>query len=126
MQKFVSWCLGAAFATGLAATAYALDDADMIAAYLFDEGSGDTAADISGNGYEGVISAGGWVEGVYGEAVEFTGGQSHMAAADVFLALPNNAITIGAWFQLREHATYEGIIGGSEPDVGENAGECCQ
>ncbi len=126
MHRFAYWCLGAAFATGLAVTAHALDGTDMIALYPMDEGSGDTTEDISGNGHEGVITDGSWVSGVYGEAVEFSGGQSHMAADGVFSSLPNNAITLGAWFQMLGHTTYEGIIGGSEAGIGEINGECCQ
>ena len=126
MRRFATWCLGVAAATAFVTSAYALDFTGLIAAYTFDEGSGDTAEDISGNGHEGIISAGDWTDGVFGGAAEFTGGQSHMAADDVFLALPNNAITVGAWFQLLEHTTYEGIISGSEAGVGEVAPECCQ
>ena len=126
MRTFAIWCLAVAMAAALGTSAYALDFDGLIAAYPFDEGSGDTAGDISGNGFDGEIIAGNWVTGVFGEAVEFTGGQSHMFADDVFSSLPNNAITIGAWFQLQDHPTYEGIISGSEAGIGEVRGECCQ
>jgi hypothetical protein len=99
-----------------------LDFTGLVAVDPFDEGSGDTATDISENGYDGVITSGDWVDGVFGGAAEFTGGQSHMAAEGVFSALPNNALTIGAWFQILEHTTYEGVIGGSDPALG----GCCQ
>ena len=122
MRRFGTWCLGAAAASALITSTYALDFTGLVAAYPFDEGSGDTATDISENGYDGVITSGDWVDGVFGGAAEFTGGQSHMAAEGVFSALPNNALTIGAWFQILEHTTYEGVIGGSDPALG----GCCQ
>ncbi|MBT5533668.1 LamG domain-containing protein [Candidatus Poribacteria bacterium] len=109
-------------AAALATSAYALDFDGLIAAYTYDEGSGDTAEDISGNGFDGTIVDGNWVTGVFGEAIEFTGGQSHMFADGVLSSVPNNAITLGAWFQLQDHPAYEGIIGGSDPDLG----GCCQ
>ena len=54
-----------AAAAALATSAYALDFTGLVAAYTFDEGTGDTAADSSGNGYDGVIMAGDWVDGVF-------------------------------------------------------------
>ena len=121
MRRYATWCLGVAAAAALATSAYALDFTGLVAAYTFDEGTGDTAADSSGNGYDGVIMAGDWVDGVFGMAAEFTGGNSHMAAEGVFASNPNNAITLGAWFQLIAHTTYEGVISGSDPAVG----GCC-
>ena len=121
MRRYATWCLGVAAAAALATSAYALDFTGLVAAYTFDEGTGDTAADSSGNGYDGVIMAGDWVDGVFGMAAEFTGGNSHMAAEGVFASNPNNAITLGAWFQLIAHTTYEGVISGSAPAVG----GCC-
>ncbi|MBT3266133.1 LamG domain-containing protein [Candidatus Poribacteria bacterium] len=126
MRNIGMWCSAAILSGVVITSAVALDMSGLIAAYPMDEGSGTTAADISGNGYDGVITDGAWTSGVYGEAVEFTGGQSHMAADGVLSSLPNNAISLGAWFQLQAHTTYEGIIGGSEEGVGEVSGECCQ
>ena len=126
MRKLRTWCLAAILSGAAITSALALDMSGLIAAYPMDEGAGAKAADISGNGHDGVITDGNWVTGVYGEAVEFTGGQSHMAADGVLSSLPNNAISLGAWFQLQAHGTYEGIIGASEAGVGAVSGECCQ
>jgi hypothetical protein len=41
--------------------------------YKFDTGSGNTAVDSSGNGYDGTIIGAGWVNGKLGKALEFDG-----------------------------------------------------
>jgi len=58
-----------------AATGKAEIDPDSIAGlWLFDEGAGDEAADISGNEYHGDLQDGPyWVDGVFGKALEFNG-----------------------------------------------------
>ncbi|MEO2003638.1 MAG: LamG domain-containing protein [Candidatus Poribacteria bacterium] len=126
MRKIRTWGLTAMLAAVGVTSCLALDMNGLIAAYPMDDGSGAVAVDVSGNGHDGVITEGTWVAGVYGEAVQFSGGQSHMAAEGVLASLPNNAISIGAWFQLQAHTTYEGIISGSEAGVGAVSGECCQ
>ncbi|HIO23203.1 MAG TPA: LamG domain-containing protein [Nitrospinaceae bacterium] len=46
----------------------------IVAAWLFDEGSGKTASDSTGNGHDGAIEAGAkWVNGRFGKALEFDG-----------------------------------------------------
>ena len=72
MRKVGTWCLAAMLSGAAATSTLALDKSGLIAAYPMDEGAGATAADISGNGHDGVITDGAWVSGVYGEAVEFT------------------------------------------------------
>ena len=59
--------VGLSFVTGLKCA-----EAELIGAWLFDEGSGDTAADSSGNGIDGVIVGGPeWVDGQFGKALKF-------------------------------------------------------
>ena len=46
----------------------------LVAAYGFDEGSGTTVADASGNGHTGTITAATWAAtGKYGKALQFNG-----------------------------------------------------
>ena len=120
----------AAVLIGMASAASALDSAGLIAGYPMNEGDGEQVKDISGNDYHGTLNDAGWYKGgdapTGGTAVEFTGGQSHMAAADVFSSLPNNAISMGAWFYLTNHTAYEGILSGSEGGKGNPPGDCCQ
>ena len=51
-------------------TAVTLDDA--IGIWLFDDGTGDTTADSSGNGNDGILMEGPqWVDGRFGKALSF-------------------------------------------------------
>ena len=71
--------------------------AGQVAAYSFDEGSGTTANDASGNGNNGTVANATWVAGKYGCAY-FTG------AANSMVTMPNSAslgltagMTLEAW-----------------------------
>ncbi|MBM3215255.1 LamG domain-containing protein [Candidatus Poribacteria bacterium] len=116
--------VGSALLIAASASA-ALDTKGLLAAFTMDEGKGDTTTDVV-KGVKGTIVNGKWVKGPFGQAVELTGGQSVVTAPGLFSKLPNNAISVGSWFQLQSHTTYEGIIGGSEAGVGAVKGECCQ
>jgi hypothetical protein len=48
-----------------------VSQANIIGAWLFDEGSGNVLKDASGNGHDGVITGGMWIEGKFGKALEF-------------------------------------------------------
>ena len=45
----------------------------LVAAYAFDEGSGATAVDASGNGRDGAVAGATWATGRYGGALSFDG-----------------------------------------------------
>lgn len=125
LRRVIVLCLTGVGLAGTWTASAALDTKGLLAVFTFDEGKGDTSKDIV-NGNVATIVNGKWVKGVFGQAVELTGGQSVARAPGLYKKLPNNAISIGAWFQLLAHTTYEGIIGGSEPGKGAIAGECCQ
>ena len=130
MRVRMLFCAAALIGTGAAFSACALDSTGLIAAYPMNEGEGDQVADISGNSFDGTLTNADWLidDGAPtgGTAIEFKGGNSHMAAPNVFASLPNNAISMGAWFYLTNHSTYEGILSGSEAGKGNPAGGCCQ
>src|SRR5687767_12724020 len=47
---------------------------DLVAAYSFNEGTGSTATDVSGNGHPGTVAGATWTtEGRYGGALSFDG-----------------------------------------------------
>lgn len=48
--------------------------AKVIAAWLFDEGAGKVVKDYSGNGYDGEITGGKWIDGKFGKGLEFDTG----------------------------------------------------
>jgi len=56
----------------------AVDPGSVVGIWLFDEGSGDVAADSSGNGNDANLVDAVWADGVRGKAVEFDGA-SHVA-----------------------------------------------
>lgn len=132
MRYRLTICAAAVFAVSMCmlSAASALDSEGLIAGYPMNEGGGDEVKDISGNEYHGTLNGADWHKSADaptgGFAVEFTGGQSHMAAENVFSSLPNNAVSMGAWFYLTNHTTYEGILSGSEAGKGNPPGGCCQ
>lgn len=70
----------------------------LIAAYSFDSDSGNTAKDITGNGYNGVVKDAKYVDGKFGKAIEFDGvkSQVEIASKDA-LNFKDGAITVEAW-----------------------------
>jgi hypothetical protein len=53
------------------------DFTEGLVLYLpFDEGAGDAAEDLSGNGHDGVIDGPDWVDGKFGKALKFNGENS--------------------------------------------------
>jgi len=90
----------AALGMGLTTPAQAVDP-DLVAYWPFDEGSGTTAFDVSGNGNDGIfVGDPKWVAGMFGGALEFNG--------DDYLDCGNNPsleirdqITIAFWFQVQ-------------------------
>lgn len=80
LSRFVTACV--VFASVIALTSSpAFAAGKMYAAYSFDEGSGATAKDSSGNGFNGTISGAKWVNGKYGKALEFNGDGDHVLIA---------------------------------------------
>lgn len=76
-------------------------DTNLIAHYTFDEGSGSTAVDASGNGNNGTLVNGPvWVSGKVGtNALDFDGADDYVDLGN--LDIPGNAMTIAAWFNSR-------------------------
>src|SRR5437016_3688542 len=68
---------------GAAATRVAGGSTGLVAAYAFDEGSGATAADASGNANTAKITGASWsTAGQYGGALSFNGTSNSVQAAD--------------------------------------------
>jgi len=69
-----------------------------VAAYAFDEGSGTTVTDASGNGQNGTITGATWTSsGKYGYALSFNGSNSRVSIADSDLLDLTTDMTIEAW-----------------------------
>jgi uncharacterized repeat protein (TIGR03803 family) len=71
--------------------------AGLIAAYGFNEGGGDVAADSSGRGHHGVIAGAKYVDGRFGRALRFDGQYDWVTVADAADLDLRNALTIEAW-----------------------------
>jgi hypothetical protein len=68
-----------------------------VGVWTFDEGSGTSVADSSGNGDNGVLSGGvSWVPGVSGTALSFDG-TGQVKVSDKTALEPQSAVTVSAW-----------------------------
>ena len=72
--------------------------ADLVAHWRFDEGSGTTASDASGNGNHGTLQGNPqWVAGRIGGALEFNGTDSMIDIPYSPDMTPSEGATMGAW-----------------------------
>jgi glucose/arabinose dehydrogenase/chitodextrinase len=70
----------------------------LVAAYGFDDGSGASAADSSGNGNTGAVSGAAWATaGRYGSALSFNGTSSRVVVPDADSLDLTTALTVEAW-----------------------------
>lgn len=83
----------------LVGTCFALDK-DLVAYWTFDEGTGKTVKDVTGNGHDGkFVGDPKWVEGKFGKAIEFDGKSNYVEVADdPELAIKKNA-SYATWFR---------------------------
>ena len=78
-------------------TSFFHDDAYTMTHWTFNENSGDTAYDISGNGNHAKIHAASWCPGAFGSALEFNGNGTYADAPNApSLCIATNALTIEA------------------------------
>jgi hypothetical protein len=113
MGKRTAFLFGIAVVLGLATGAAR---ADMILHYPFDEGSGTTVEDVTGNGNDGTFSgAVEWVPGVMGTAVRLDSAGERVVLNDLDPTAANNAMTLCAWINWEgmDHGsiTHQGIFG---------------
>src|SRR5213078_3322484 len=70
----------------------------LVAAYGFNEGTGTTAGDASGNGNTGTLSNATWsTSGKYGGALSFNGINAWVTVADAASLDLTGALTLEAW-----------------------------
>jgi RHS repeat-associated protein len=93
----------------------------LIARWTFEEGSGTTVRDVSGNGHDGVIQGGAtWAVGNPGHGLRFDGIDDFVSVANAAgIPAGNEAYTIEAWIK-PESMGARGIIGWGRFD---NAGQ---
>jgi len=92
-----------------------IDPESIAAAWLFDEGKGKVAKDISGNDYDGELKKNPlWVDGKFNSALEFSGG-NYVEILDSSENLPFGAsepFTITAWVKNQGGGTVIGKFNG--------------
>ncbi len=82
----------------LAAPAQNAQPSDLVAAYSFDEGSGSSVADLSGNGNVGALDGASWTSaGKFGSALSFNGSSSRVRVPDAASLDLTSAVTLEAW-----------------------------
>ena len=70
----------------------------LVAAYAFDEGSGTTVTDLSGNGNNGTITNATWsTSGKYGKALQFNGTSALVTIPDTASLRLSSGMTLEAW-----------------------------
>ena len=97
LSRFIVVCLLALFL--LAFEPLTISDAELVGQWLFDKGNGDIAVDSSGNGNDGTINNAKWVDGKFGEALEFTGSNSNVEVPHD-AALTVEEFTLMAWMKV--------------------------
>ncbi len=86
---------------------------DGLVLYLpLDEGAGDVAGDISGNGHDGVIDNPDWVNGKFGKALQFDGATTFVTVESTD-ALNVNEMTFMAWVNAENWDDVRQIVGKS-------------
>ncbi len=107
--------------------ASATTGAGLVAAYGFDEGSGTTLADASGNGYTGTLTNGpAWTTGKFGSALQFNASDDGNDSNDPRVVLgrtlniPNLPLTISAWVNPTDYADYRAIISKRDSPIASN------
>lgn len=95
-------------------------DQNTVALWHFNEGSGTTLTDVSGNGNNGTISGATWVDGIEGKALDFNGTNSLIIIPNSSTISNNSEITIELWAFIRATTTqmlFENADGGGTVDA---------
>jgi len=82
-----------------------INQADFVGVWLFDEGNGQTARDMTGKSGNGTLMNGTkWVDGKFGNAIYFDGkaGYVEISLPEVFNDMPKNSFTIAYWINVQD------------------------
>ena len=86
-------------------------DDGLVAYWPFDEGNGDTAADVTGNGHDGeLIDKPEWVQGKFGTGLEFDGNGNKVVVKDNDALDITKNITIMLWFNPNDVLTRRRLL----------------
>lgn len=89
-------------------------DKYTVGLWHFNEGRSEFAFDATGNGNDGVISNGKWVDGLFSKCISLTQGSDGIEIIEENYKLsPKHAVTVEAWFNFSEHqsGSFPNILG---------------
>ena len=108
MKHVAIMCISFMISLMFACISYAeITPENTVGVWLFDEGNGTTAKDLSGNSDDGLLAKGPkWVDGTFAKAIEFDGVDDYLEIGlpDVFNDIPNNDFTIVFWINVHDIA----------------------
>ncbi|MHC4426417.1 MAG: LamG domain-containing protein, partial [Planctomycetota bacterium] len=105
------------FALVLGLTLTTTASADLVGWWRFDDGSGATAVDSSGNGNDGVLEGGAqWVAGQLSGAIEFNGSNAYVRAPHI--PLDSRSFTIAMWVNPVLYTDQQVVFGQHESGSG--------
>ena len=91
----------------------------QVAAYAFDEGSGTTVKDSSGNNLSGTIIGASWITaGMYGNALSFDGTSSYIDLGNPTLLQLTGSMTVEAWVKATANPADDGQIVAKSNGIG--------
>ncbi|MHA2243946.1 MAG: LamG domain-containing protein [Candidatus Hodarchaeales archaeon] len=82
----------------------------LVGCWTFDEGSGDTAYDSSGNGNNGTIHGAAWTTGVNGSALKFDGTDDYVEILNTDILESQNSLTISAWVKVQSSTSLKYFV----------------
>jgi hypothetical protein len=98
-----------------------LAEANLVAAWSFDEGSGNVAKNITSNEHAGEVKDAKWVDGKFGSALEFKGAEPSQVEVPGSPALNlTEAVTLEAWIKAKSVAGFCGLVQKWNDDGGVN------
>lgn len=113
--RSLAFCLLQALVVSTGASAAPLP-ADLVAAYGFEEGVGDTTADASGHGHTARLLGPTWTRtGRFGTALELDGKNDRARVAQTPLLDPGSALTLTAWVRPRALSERAAVVVKARP-----------
>ncbi len=82
----------------------------LVAAYGFNEGSGATTADVSGNGHTGTLTGATWTTGKSGDALSFDGNGDWVTVNHAPPLSLTNGMTLEAWIRAASVTNWRTVI----------------
>lgn len=87
-----------------------LAQSGLVASYSFNEGTGTTLADASGNSNNGTISGAVWTTGRYGNALRFNGSNNYINLLNPAALRLTGSMTLSAWVNAAANPADDGQI----------------